>query len=319
MRLTEPKPFYFQDTLTPTEQRGSLRSYLERQFPFHAIDWAALLGAQCLRLDGQIALDLDSTLENINHISIDFPAYQEKPVPIEWRLIAEFDDIIAVYKPAGLPVSRTTRNIRDTLVQLVKSRWPDAHLLHRLDQDTAGIILLGKTQSAAAYWQPRLNELLIEKHYQALVYGQPDWNNYACDKPLNTRKTSGSDHEIRSKMHVCADGEKGKACRTVFAVQQRFEEVSLINCHLFTGRKHQIRAHLAHLGHAIVGDKMYSHDGLFYFKQLDDTLSADDLRTLKAPHHLLIASKVVLAIQGERVTLTCEHDSPYWQQLVGGE
>lgn len=201
-------------------------------------------------------------------------------------------DIIAIHKPANLPVSRTTRNFYNTLIRLVRrqSDWPDAHLLHRLDLDTSGIILLGKNKAAASFWQPKLQQLLVRKVYQAVVYGQPDWDQLEFECKLATRQGSA----IRCQMHVCDEQEKGKLSRTGFKVLTTTGDYSIIECELFTGRKHQIRAHLAHLGHPIVGDKIYSNNGDFYLKRLNDTDTAADHEKLQTEHHLLFAQMVVL-------------------------
>ena len=109
--------------------------------------------------------------------------------------------------------------------------------------------------------------------------------------------SSQNNSAIRSQMHVVPAGE-GKESRTRFkCLSTKVEEgisYSLIECEIFTGRKHQIRAQLAYLGYPIVGDKIYSNSGEFYLKRLDKTLTDADHQALLTPHHLLHAYEIHL-------------------------
>jgi 23S rRNA pseudouridine1911/1915/1917 synthase len=225
--------------------------------------------------------------------------YQEAEVDDTWSQIWSNDEISAIHKPANLPVNRTTRNVYNTLIQLLRreSPWPDAHLLHRLDLETSGLILIAQNNAMARQYQSKLKNIIKRKLYRAVVTGKPDWKikDFICD--LGTLDESQGGSAIRSQMHVLPKGE-GKESRTLFNVlaTQIKEGVSysLIECELFTGRKHQIRAQLAHLGHAIVGDKIYSNGGAFYLKRLEKVLTDDDYETLLTPHHLLHAYEIHL-------------------------
>jgi 23S rRNA pseudouridine1911/1915/1917 synthase len=225
--------------------------------------------------------------------------YQEAGVDDAWSQIWSNDEIAAIHKPANLPVNRTTRNVYNTLIQLLRreSPWPDAHLLHRLDLETSGLILIAQNNAMARQYQSKLKNIIKRKLYRAVVTGKPDWKikDFTCD--LGTLDESQGGSAIRSQMHVLPKGE-GKESRTLFNVlaTQIKEGVSysLIECELFTGRKHQIRAQLAHLGHAIVGDKIYSNGGAFYLKRLEKVLTDADYETLLTPHHLLHAYEIHL-------------------------
>ncbi len=219
------------------------------------------------------------------------PNYQEAEVDTGWSLLWSNEQIAAIHKPANLPVNRTTRNVYNTLVQLLRreSPWSDAHLLHRLDLETSGILLIAQNNQVARQYQSTLSNLIKRKVYRAIVHGQPSWKNleYECD--LSTLPDSA----IRCQMHPVEDG-KGKKSQTNFKVIATCTEFSMIECELLTGRKHQIRAHLASLGHPIVGDKIYNHKGVFYLQRLERPLIDKDYDVLLSRHHLLHAYELTL-------------------------
>ncbi|MBL4798600.1 MAG: RluA family pseudouridine synthase [Oleispira sp.] len=231
--------------------------------------------------------------------------YEEAEVDDAWSLVWSNDEIAAIHKPANLPVNRTTRNVYNTLIQLLRreSPWPDAHLLHRLDLETSGLILIAKNNAVARQYQSKLDTLIKRKIYRAVVTGKPDWEkkDFTCD--LATLDESQGGTAIRSQMHVLASGAdkqkgEGKESRTLFKVLATNVKdgvsYSLIECELFSGRKHQIRAQLAYLGYPIVGDKIYSNGGEFYLKRLDKTLTQADHERLITPYHLLHAYEIHL-------------------------
>ena len=262
--------------------------------------WQGLLAGE----QGNIQLDGKTVSEDIvllfgQVVSYCIHDYQEAEVDDAWSLTWSNADIAAIHKPANLPVNRTTRNVYNTLIQLLRreSPWPDAHLLHRLDLETSGLILIAKNNSVACQYQSKLDHLIKRKIYRAIVTRKPNWKikDFTCDLATLDENDGGS--AIRSQMHVVPEGE-GKESRTVFKVLETkikdSECYSLIECELFTGRKHQIRSQLAHLGHPIVGDKIYNNNGEFYLKRLQKTLTEDDHKKLITPHHLLHAYEIHL-------------------------
>lgn len=251
-----------------------------------------------IEVDGVLVRE-DILLSMDQVVSYTINNYQEAEVDCEWSHIWSNDEIVAIHKPANLPVNRTTRNVYNTLIQLLRreSPWPDAHLLHRLDLETSGLILIAKNNAVACQYQSKLDHLIKRKIYRAIVIGKPDWEIKDLTCGLATLDESAGGSAIRSQMHVVPEGE-GKESRTLFKVLKNEikngESYSLLECELFTGRKHQIRAQLAYLGHPIVGDKIYSNDGEFYLKRLDKSLIEADYKKLLTPNHLLHAYEIHL-------------------------
>jgi 23S rRNA pseudouridine1911/1915/1917 synthase len=267
--------------------------------------WRGLLAGQqgSIQVDGiTVHQDVELLFGQVVNYSMD--DYHEAEVDSRWSLVWSNNEIAAIHKPANLPVNRTTRNVYNTLIQLLRreSPWPNAHLLHRLDLETSGVILIAQNNDIARRYQSKLGELITRKIYRAVVVGKPSWQekDFSCD--LSTLDESNGGTKIRSQMHVVPTGE-GKTSRTQFRVLSTADKTletsakitySLIECEIFTGRKHQIRAQLAHLNHPIIGDKIYNNHGEFYLKRLAKTLSAVDHEKLLTSHHLLHAYEIHL-------------------------
>ncbi|MCM2681134.1 RluA family pseudouridine synthase [Echinimonas agarilytica] len=304
---------HFTETVSAKGQDVALYDYLRQLFPFlQPSIWRAFIAQDSVLVNGIPAHD-NPTLNQFDVLSFCISNYEEDTVDTHWCVLEQHNDILVVHKPATLAVSRTTRNIYNNLIQLVTrdGGYPDAHLLHRLDRETSGIILLATTANAAAHWQPKLKQLMQAKVYQAVVHGEPEWQQRELECDLAVRK----DTPIRCQMHVCDAGERGKYSHSRFRVIHRVQGYSLIECELLTGRKHQLRAHLAHLGHPIVGDKIYAHNGQFFLKRLSDEITDDDRAMLKTSHHLLFAHQVTLDINGTTHGITNHHFPDEWRRF----
>ncbi len=293
-----------------------LHTFLSAQFPFlNVLSWNDALVFPIL-VDNQ-PVNGNPELTPGTELRFVVRDYQEEPVNLNWRICWENDQLLVVNKPAQLPVHRTTRNIHNTLTALIRrgSPWPEAQPLHRLDQETAGLMVFAKNRHDAQLWQPRFQALLETKVYHAIVYGQPDWAELTFSCRLNTQ----ADSAIRCKMYVVDENENGKLSTTRFRVLSSRGEYSVIECELFTGRKHQLRAQLAHLGHPIVGDKIYAHNGEFFLNRLDDNISEGDISRLQTAHHLLVACQLGLTMgdtEKAKIELARSDFPDAWQSFV---
>ncbi len=165
-----------------------------------------------------------------------------------------FEDaaILAINKPAGAAVHGGS-GVSFGVVEQLRSERPDARfleLVHRLDRDTSGVLLLAKKRLALTALHAQLREGRVQKIYRVLVRGA--WKNARQNVRLGLTKRVLANGERR--VHV---DEAGQAAHTVFRLVERFADVSLLEAELKTGRTHQIRVHLAHLGFPIAGDGKY--------------------------------------------------------------
>jgi 23S rRNA pseudouridine1911/1915/1917 synthase len=304
----------FQSTVSSAHSGLTFYQYLDAYFPFQENKrWSERVVTAHCSIDG-VLITGNPILTAGQELSFVIADYEEDTVDTRWSLLWQDDELLAVHKPGNLPVHRTTRNVFNTLTALVRreSDWPEAQLLHRLDQETAGIILFVKNKQSALFWQPNFAQLLKEKIYHAVVYGEPTWQVHTSTTRLSTVK----DSSIRCQMHVDPIDGSGKRSITHFKCIERKGAYSIIECKLETGRKHQIRAHLAHLGHPIVGDKIYAHRGQYYLRRLQDQLTEQDEQMILTSHHLLVAQRVTLnrSLRGlPEVTIT---DTQYPSEWV---
>ncbi|MEH6443240.1 MAG: RluA family pseudouridine synthase [Oceanospirillaceae bacterium] len=286
-----------------------LKLHMPLQSSTEVSEWLAL---HSIYIDGEKS-NLDSLLTLGSTLTIKLNKHFEQVVNTQWQCVWQNSDIMAVYKPAPLAVSRTTRNLYDTLINLVRRQTPfyAAQLLHRLDIETSGLILIAKNKASDMHWKPQIKQLIEKKIYHAIVQGNPDWQELHCENELAERVDSA----IRCKMYVVDPDlprdnyRKPKTSITTFKVLKRQAGYSLIECKLLTGRKHQIRAHLAHLNLPIVGDKIYNHQGHYFLKRLELAagLSTADYQALKVENHLLRAVSVSLRLtpQADLVDIHC--------------
>ena len=191
------------------------------------------------------------------HPPRDTEVYPEN-IPLDF--VYEDDDIILVNKPAGLVVHPGFNNYTGTLVnglvyhfnQLPQVPGNDGRpgLVHRIDKDTSGLLLVSKNEKAITYLAKQFFDHTITRKYIALVWGD-------ISQDGKVEGYIGRSTKDRKIMAIYSDPEKGKWSVTHYKVLERFNYVTMIECQLETGRTHQIRAHMKHIGHPLFNDGTY--------------------------------------------------------------
>jgi len=191
--------------------------------------------------------------------------YDVQPEDIPLDVLYEDSDLLVVNKPAGMVVHPAAGNWHGTLVNAVLFHSPDLEgvggvhrpgIVHRLDKDTSGVIIVAKNDAAHRNLQGQFKAREVEKEYLALVYGGMNPERGEINAAI------GRDPRERKRMGVVA-ASQGRPATTRYETLATYrmpstgERLSLLACHPLTGRTHQIRVHLAHVHHPIVGDEVY--------------------------------------------------------------
>lgn len=199
-------------------------------------------------------------------VSMPHPVRDTEIVPenLDINIVFEDDDILIVNKEAGMVVHPAHGHWSGTLVnalvyhfmQLPTHKNGEARpgLVHRIDKDTSGLLVIAKTDYAMTHLARQFFEHTIERTYNALVWGTPK------EDAGTIRGHIGRSPKDRKIMTVFADGSQGKEAISHYQVLESFRYVSLVKCNLETGRTHQIRAHFQYLGHPLFSDATYNGD-----------------------------------------------------------
>ena len=199
-----------------------------------------------------------------DRILIMFPAVQPLDlIPQDLPLDILFEDshMIVVNKAAGMVVHPAPGHDSGTLVNALLFHCPDLPgigdvqrpgIVHRLDKDTTGAMVVAKTDQAMRHLQEQIRTKTARREYQALVYGAPSADSGTVDQPIGRHPVD------RKKMAIVPVEKWGRHAVTHWTVKERLGNYSVLHFQLDTGRTHQIRVHSAHMGHPVIGDPLYT-------------------------------------------------------------
>lgn len=223
-----------------------------------------------------------------------------------FRVITETEDYVVVDKPAPLKVHPGSPDGAPTLYDELKGLLAyeivmggQISIINRLDRETSGVTLVAKNAPTARRFGMAMMERKFHKTYAAIVHGWPEWEETDVDAPI-LRKGEVTESLIYVKQMV---HDSGTPCRSGFTMMQKIERpdgarFAVIECRPHTGRMHQLRVHLSHLGHPIVGDKMYGFDETCYLDFIQTGWTDDLQRRLLLRRHALHSNRLELEGEG---------------------
>ena len=225
-----------------------------------------LIAENCVTVNGAPA-KAGIKLENGDRIILTRPApVQPAPAPMSLNIIYEDENVAIIDKPAGLIVHPAAGHPDRTLYNALIARYPElaksdslrSGIVHRLDKDTSGLMVIAKNDAALADLQNQFKNRTVTRKYLVLVHGKV--------QPEEGEITAAIGRDIRSRQRM-AIVPGGKEATTLFRVMQHLNNYTLLELTLVTGRTHQIRIHLAAIGHPVVGDKTYGRKDDFLARQ----------------------------------------------------
>jgi len=247
------------------ENKGErLDSWLREQLSdFSRSRLQQLISQGNVQVNGKICTSKKTTVQSGDRISLEIPdalPLALKPEDIPLDVLYEDDHLLMLNKPAGLVVHPAPGHPEGTLVNALLAHCPTLPgiggvqrpgIVHRLDKDTTGALVIAKTDLAHQHLQAQLKAKTARREYLGIVHGAPKTESGTIDLAIGR-------HPVDRKKMAVVSVEKGRSAVTHWRLQERLGNYSLMHFQLETGRTHQIRVHSAAIGHPIVGDPVYS-------------------------------------------------------------
>jgi 23S rRNA pseudouridine1911/1915/1917 synthase len=280
-----------------------LDHYLGRLFPNHSraqlqriIDSGSVLlnglphkASRRLRVNDRLHVQL---------VSAERPSIEPEDLPV--TVLYEDDALVVVSKPAGMVVHPGRGSSRGTLAAALQHHFDALSdvagrhrpgIVHRLDRDTTGVILIAKDNQVHQKIAAQFERREVKKQYHAIVRGNPQLDSDYIRTWMSTHP------KVRERMMVCPRGGDAREAVTFYRTAERFERYSLMELHPQTGRTHQLRVHMQHLGHPIIADKLYTGISELREADLHATSTGSVAQTADKSSPVLIARQALHAFR----------------------
>ena len=242
--------------LLPEFSRSKLQEWIKNEFV--TVNQSAVTSKHKVYAGDEIKVIVQQNPEN--------NAFLPEAIPLD--IVFEDETLLVINKPAGMVVHPAVGNWSGTLLNALLHHIPDigniprCGIVHRLDKETSGLLVVAKTLSAQTHLVQQLQARTVKREYRAIVWGQL-WKNGVVNQPI------GRHPSIRTRMAVHLSG---KPAVTHYEILERFGVHTYLRCNLETGRTHQIRVHMQYLKAPIVGDPVYGLKSIMPIKSMSDNL-----------------------------------------------
>lgn len=273
----------------------------ERYLFYTPAEWLAEIQSarvtvnQRIMMDPMYRLALHDRLARVHALS------EEPDVDTTFHLLYQSGDIAVVAKPPGLPMHEAGFYRRKTVHWLLpKFLGPDWHAVHRLDRETSGILVCARGRSMREALAKQLERRDVEKTYLAVCQGVPQHDAWIEERPIVPARSP-------LEASYCSDLGEGQVAVTAFQVLEKRRGYALIEATPRTGRTHQIRVHLAHVGLPLVGDKIYGPCKEVFAAYIKEGNTAAVQKLAGHPRHLLHAHRISFKhpLSGETISVEC--------------
>ncbi len=262
--------------------------------------------AQRLISKGRVFVNGNAYTKTGGFIEGEFELVEFEPMTKGLKPIIEEEHFVVYDKPTGLLVHPQNRHTPYTLIDELRYQYgKEANITHRIDQETSGIVLCAKSKKAEIDIKYLFENRLIQKSYLAIVHGHIE-KELQIDAPLLTTK-----HRHTNIRNLVIVDEKGKPSLTTIKPLEYFEDLdmTLIEAKPHTGRQHQIRVHLFHVKHPIVGDPVYGQELEHMLKYFDSQLTREErLENTGSTRLLLHANKLEFSLYGKKYNIESQCD-----------
>lgn len=251
--------YSYREQLNAKARGHTVLSYLEQHYPHSSKTiWLERLQRGEILLDNKTA-NGDELLQAGQILIWHRPPWFEEDTPQTFDIVYQDDALLVVNKPSGLPTMPGGGFLENTLFSFVRKDFSSAQPVHRLGRGTSGLVVFALTDEASRGLSKLWRTRNVEKHYRALASGVAAQNEYTIDAPIGLVK-----HPRLGEVYAAS--ETGKASSSLARVLERAPtgsalQTTLFTVQIFTGRPHQIRIHLAFIGHPLVGDSLYGMGG----------------------------------------------------------
>lgn len=245
---------------------------------------AKLIASGKVTVKGELATKLSQKIAASDIVEVDYEPGEASGASLELEIIYEDDDCVVINKPAGvLSHSKGAFNPEATVAswlapKMIEASGDRAGIVHRLDRATSGVMICAKTASAHKFLQKQFSERKVAKTYLAVVAGRLEPEEAIIDIPIERNPKAPATFRA---------GASGKSAQTHYKVINTSDKYSLLELKPTTGRTHQLRVHLKHIGHPIVGDDLYGGEQadrmLLHASQLEINLPSGERKTFSVP------------------------------------
>ena len=300
----EPGVIRLSTRVDPYHDGWRLDEFLRHRFRYlDAATWEQRIRAGVIAVNGDVA-GAGVTVRRGDVVEYEVRVI-EPQVDFRYEVLYDDADLLAVSKSGNIPVHAGGTYFRHTLVAKLRADFgTELDLAHRLDRETSGVVVLVRHRRAAQALAGAFARCEVVKDYVAVVRGDPARDAFEVDAPIGR---VGPEHPVVRRV---IDAERGRPARTLFRVVERLGRFAVVEAKPLTGRTNQVRVHLEHAGHPVVGDKVYGVPREILEESLRDPASPRVTEHLLIPRHALHAGRVTLLHPRTRRLLVLEAPLP---------